>query len=88
MDEKEAMLDMPAVVEVEKGHKYLWCSCGKSKTQPLCDRGDCGDKALCYEADLSEVLYFCTCKLTKNPPFCDGSHAQVLRDRLKNRQIE
>ncbi|MFA6302278.1 MAG: CDGSH iron-sulfur domain-containing protein [Legionella sp.] len=79
-------LDMPAVLSVEKGHTYYWCSCGHSKTQPLCDKSTCGVKALAFVADLTEEVYFCNCKLTKNPPWCDGSHAAVLLERVKKRQ--
>lgn len=76
----------PLPLEVQQGKTYKWCSCGESKTQPLCDKDRCGDKAISYLAELNEEVYFCGCKHTKNPPWCDGSHAQVLLEFVKNRQ--
>ncbi len=78
----------PIAIEVEKGQKYIWCGCGKSKTPPLCDKKDCGDKAVTYSADLTEELYFCNCKCTKTPPLCDGSHAKLLLEVVKKRQLK
>ncbi|KTC85367.1 MULTISPECIES: CDGSH iron-sulfur domain-containing protein [Legionella] len=75
----------PVAYDVEEGKNYYWCSCGKSRTQPLCDRSDCGSKAVAYHAELTETVFFCGCKLTKDPPLCDGSHAQLLFDYLKNK---
>lgn len=76
----------PIAYEVEEGRTYYWCSCGKSKTQPLCDRMDCGDKAIPYHGELTETVYFCGCKKTNDPPLCDGSHAKVLMEYLKNKK--
>lgn len=76
----------PIGVEVTEGYTYKWCGCGKSNTQPFCDKENCGDKAVSFIADLTEEVYFCNCKQTKSPPFCDGSHAKVLLEVLKNRQ--
>jgi len=84
MKKKETQLPfLPIAYEVEEGKTYYWCSCGKSKTQPLCDRRNCGNKAIAYHADLTETVFFCGCKQTKAPPLCDGSHAQLLFDYLK-----
>jgi len=76
----------PIGVEVEQGKKYLWCGCGESKTQPFCDKDDCGAKAVAFVADITEDVYFCNCKQTKNPPWCDGSHSQLLLEIIKKRQ--
>lgn len=76
----------PIALEVQQGKKYVWCGCGESQTQPLCDKEDCGDKSIEYLADLNEEVYFCNCKQTKNPPWCDGSHAKILLEMLKKRQ--
>lgn len=84
-DKPEPMLEMPAALTVEKGQKYLWCSCGETKTPPLCDKPHCGDKALCYLADLTEQVYFCNCKLTKNPPWCDGSHSKIMLEMARKK---
>ena len=29
--------DQPISIDVEKAKNYLWCSYGKSKSQPFCD---------------------------------------------------
>lgn len=84
--EKEHQHMLPALITVEKGRTYPWCSCGESNTQPLCDKTDCGSKALIFQATLTEDVYFCNCKRSKNPPWCDGSHAELLREYLKKRQ--
>lgn len=84
-DEAEYQHLFPIAVEVEEGKIYKWCGCGKSKTQPLCDKVDCGDKCVTFIADLSEEVYFCNCKQTKNPPWCDGSHAKILLEVVKNK---
>ncbi|CZG27835.1 TPA: CDGSH iron-sulfur domain-containing protein [Legionella pneumophila] len=76
----------PIAVEVTEGKTYVWCGCGKSKTQPFCDKGNCGDKAVSFIAELTEDVYFCNCKQTKSPPFCDGSHAKILLEVVKKRQ--
>lgn len=78
----------PIAYDVEEGKTYKWCGCGKSKNQPLCDRENCGNKAVIYRATLTETVYFCGCKETQDPPFCDGSHAKVLfryLDEQKNK---
>jgi CDGSH-type Zn-finger protein len=73
----------PIAYEVEEGKIYHWCGCGKSKTQPLCDRENCGDCSVAYHAANTETVYFCGCKETRDPPLCDGSHARLLREYLK-----
>ncbi|MBA2653233.1 MAG: CDGSH iron-sulfur domain-containing protein [Tatlockia sp.] len=73
----------PIAFDVEEGKTYSWCSCEKSNTQPLCDRG-C-QEAVLYQAIASETVYFCACKETKDPPLCDGSHARLIREYLKNK---
>ncbi|STX51194.1 glutamate synthetase [Legionella busanensis] len=76
---------LPMAVEVEGGKTYRWCSCGKSQTQPLCDRADC-NLGVEYYASYTDVVYFCACKQTKDPPFCDGSHAKLLLKLLNERK--
>lgn len=67
----------PFYAELEKGRKYWWCSCGRSKRQPYCDGSHVGTpfEPVAYVAreDREEVL-FCGCKKTCDAPFCDGSH--------------
>jgi len=63
-------------VRLEKGKTYLWCQCGKSKTQPFCDGMHHGTKfkPLAFEAKRTGDVKLCNCKLTKAGPFCDNSH--------------
>lgn len=73
----------PIPLDVEEGKVYLWCGCGESKTQPLCDGSGFCLKSVSYEATLTETVYFCSCKRSKAPPLCDGSHVEVLREYLQ-----
>lgn len=67
----------PYYAELAKGKRYLWCSCGLSKSQPFCDGAHKGTpfKPVAYvgQADGQEVL-FCGCKQSCDQPFCDGAH--------------
>ena len=69
----------PYLVEVEEGKKYFWCSCGRSKNQPLSDGSHQGTSfvPVKYEADKSRQVYFCGCKQTDKQPFCDGAHSKL-----------
>lgn len=84
VDEATLANYMPMAVDVEAGESYFWCGCGQSDTQPLCNRNDCGDHAIRYDAELTDTVYFCACKRTKDAPFCDGSHAEALRELAKS----
>ncbi len=66
----------PTTVHLEKGKKYLYCQCGKSKNQPFCDGMHHGSKMkpLLFEAKRTGNAKLCNCKLTKTGPFCDNSH--------------
>ena len=68
----------PYVLEVGPGTVY-WCRCGRSKTQPFCDRSHTGTEFSPLEVHIEEKkrLAFCGCKQTKKPPFCDGSHSRI-----------
>ena len=81
MSEPKIAQKKPYMVEVTKGERKSWCSCGHSSMQPFCD-GSHND----VEGDFSPVAHvcekdgkvaFCGCKHTKNPPFCDGSHSKL-----------
>jgi CDGSH-type Zn-finger protein len=64
------------------GRSYLWCACGRSARQPLCDGSHKGgniEPMLCKSAENLTVA-LCGCKQTQNPPFCDGSHTHVQDD--------
>jgi len=66
----------PISVDLEKGKKYLYCQCGKSKNPPFCDSSHHGSKfkPLLFEAKRTGKSRLCNCKLTKTGPFCDDSH--------------
>ena len=77
MSEPVRASDGPLAVEVEEGKSYFWCSCGLSKSQPLCDGTHAGSGLgpVKYEAAKSGTVHFCGCKATKGQPMCDGSHS-------------
>ncbi len=66
-------------VQLEKGQKYLWCSCGFSQSQPFCDGSHQGTKhkPLLFEAQRTGKAKLCACKKSKNAPFCDNSHLEA-----------
>jgi mannose-6-phosphate isomerase-like protein (cupin superfamily) len=65
--------------EVEARQRYLWCSCGRSQTQPFCDGSHEGTDFLpvLFKAKADEDVIFCGCKHTGTPPFCDGAHSNL-----------
>jgi len=69
------MQNKPYPFEVKAGRMYLWCACGKSKTQPLCDGSHSVDeRPVAFEVEKDKRVFLCGCKQTNNPPFCDGGH--------------
>lgn len=66
----------PYATEVEEGKRYVWCACGRSQTQPLCDgtHKTTDLRPVVYTADKTGKVYFCGCKQTSNKPLCDGTH--------------
>jgi CDGSH iron-sulfur domain-containing protein 3 len=60
------------------GQTYVYCSCGRSKTQPWCDDSHLptDPQPISFTVPHSNSGYslICGCKYTANPPFCDGSH--------------
>ena len=70
----------PSYQELVAGKRYLWCRCGRSKTQPFCDGSHVGTGflPLAYVAKCDgEEALFCMCKRTGTPPFCDGTHSNL-----------
>jgi CDGSH-type Zn-finger protein/mannose-6-phosphate isomerase-like protein (cupin superfamily) len=65
--------------EVKAGKRYLWCQCGRSKSQPFCDGSHLGSGFLpvSFTAERDEDVIFCGCKQTGTGPFCDGSHSNL-----------
>ena len=70
----------PYFVDVTEGERYLWCSCGLSKTQPWCDQSHIGTafKPVRYLAEKTASVLMCGCKHSGAPPFCDGSHNDLV----------
>ena len=65
--------------ELKAGRRYLWCSCGRSATQPFCDGSHVGTsfQPIAFKAERDEDVIFCGCKHTGTGPFCDGSHSNL-----------
>jgi mannose-6-phosphate isomerase-like protein (cupin superfamily)/CDGSH-type Zn-finger protein len=65
--------------ELKAGKRYLWCSCGRSKSQPFCDGSHVGSGFLpiAFKAERDEDVIFCGCKQTGTGPFCDGAHSNL-----------
>src|SRR5450631_2723266 len=57
----------------------MWCSCGRSKSQPFCDSSHVGTDFLpiAFRAERDEDVIFCGCKQTGTGPFCDGAHSNL-----------
>ncbi|MBT8220747.1 MAG: sterol desaturase family protein [Bacteroidia bacterium] len=66
----------PAEVKLEKGKNYLYCACGKSKSQPFCDGTHHGTKfkPKLFVPKKSGSFKLCQCKMTAAGPFCDNTH--------------
>jgi len=55
---------------------YWWCACGRSKSQPFCDKSHKGTEFTPVKFTIAEKkqYWLCGCKKTGNQPFCDGTH--------------
>jgi CDGSH-type Zn-finger protein len=72
----------PIAVQVEKGKKYAFCTCGLSAKQPWCDGQHKSIEGVPYKAMVVEFeedkeVWMCQCKQTGNAPFCDGAHKSL-----------
>ena len=76
MSSAKVAASKPCLVNVEKGKRYFWCSCGLSATQPFCDGShkDTDLTPLVWTADRTGEVLLCACKQTRSQPLCDGSH--------------
>ena len=72
----------PYRIKLDSRKRYLWCACGRSRKQPLCDASHEGSRfePVSYQAAEDITVAFCGCKLTRTPPFCDGTHVHVTRN--------
>lgn len=79
MSEKIIADTKPAVVNLEQGKTYYFCSCGRSANQPFCDgkHQDSGFEPMAFVADKDGPAYLCACKQSNKQPFCDGSHTAL-----------
>lgn len=68
--------ETPFLIKVEAGRNYLWCACGRSKKQPLCDGSHSGTgiTPVIYEAKETKDVWFCGCKASGEKPLCDCTH--------------
>jgi len=79
MDLPKVAAKVPVKVELEKGKKYAWCTCGLSDKQPYCNGAHKGSefRPLVFVAEETKTAHLCQCKQTKNSGFCDGSHKAI-----------
>lgn len=71
------MKDLPA-------GDYLWCACGRSRSQPFCDGSHAGTGIVPLAFTIKprrglETVWLCGCKRSRHKPFCDGSHNRLPR---------
>lgn len=79
MSEKISADTKPAVVTLEQGKTYYFCSCGRSANQPFCDGKHQGSffEPIAFNAEKDGPAYLCACKQSNKQPFCDGSHSAL-----------
>ena len=76
MDKPKVGGTEPTKVGCSVGKTFIWCTCGRSKSQPFCDGAHLGTEfqPLKVTPDKDGDVWLCNCKQTKTPPYCDGSH--------------
>jgi len=74
----------PVKIYLKKGQEYHFCTCGRSKSQPLCDGSHVGTSFTpkVIVSDTDDEAYLCACKHTGNAPYCDGTHKQFSTDEI------
>jgi glutamate synthase domain-containing protein 2/CDGSH-type Zn-finger protein len=74
----------PVNIQLTKGQEYHFCTCGKSKSQPLCDGSHVGTtftpRVIIPSEDTDAWL--CACKHSRQKPFCDGSHQKFTDEEV------
>lgn len=81
MSESQAPPRGPYLVELPAG-EYLWCACGRSRSQPFCDGSHRGTAFTPVKFSVqprrgTETLWLCGCKRSGKRPFCDGTHNRL-----------
>lgn len=78
MTEPQSAQKSPYCVELE-AKDYWWCACGKSKSQPFCDKSHRGTEFTPVKFTITEhkKYWMCACKKTGNQPFCDSTHKKL-----------
>jgi hypothetical protein len=59
-----------SVRDLAPSSTHLWCSCGRSKTEPICDRVGClhsSFRPVSFEAKSQRIHLLCGCKYTRSP---------------------
>ncbi|MBU1141365.1 MAG: CDGSH iron-sulfur domain-containing protein [Firmicutes bacterium] len=77
MDKPVIAQKKPYAIELKTNEKYLFCTCGKSENQPLCDSKShkkTGFVPQSFSVEKDGTYYLCGCKHSKNKPYCDGTH--------------
>lgn len=74
----------PIAVDLKKGEKYFYCTCGRSSKQPFCDGTHAGTafRPKVFVAEADGKAFLCRCKQSGSAPFCDGTHAQISSDLI------
>uniref|UniRef100_A0A7E4WB84 CDGSH iron-sulfur domain-containing protein 3, mitochondrial n=1 Tax=Panagrellus redivivus TaxID=6233 RepID=A0A7E4WB84_PANRE len=72
----------PALVQLEAGKRYSYCTCGLSAKQPFCDGSHKGQgktllRPIRFTVDKTDDYYLCLCKGTETAPLCDGRHKKL-----------
>ncbi|KAK3914956.1 CDGSH iron-sulfur domain-containing protein 3, mitochondrial [Frankliniella fusca] len=73
----------PFKIRLYPNKDYMWCLCGWSKSQPICDGSHKSPqfkselKPIKFRVEEEKDYYLCNCKHTKLRPFCDGTHKTV-----------
>lgn len=81
MKEPYIALLCPYNIELQPGKEYLYCSCGLSSTQPLCDGSHEGTPftPIKFIAKNQKLSSICGCRRNDPSagPYCDGSHTDI-----------
>ena len=77
---EQAAIGGRALVPVDqtKGDQIWRCACGRSKSQPFCDRSrEITDASPLRSSARIKCVFFCRCKHPKTMPHRDGMHNKL-----------